>query len=318
MTGVQTCALPIYRMGIAQVPLIPHRPRLRRRSITPLFVNLLHTVPYTFLAPGRVGEDILDAPAVGHLVGAQRERDIDDAGHRLDALGIDLGELLDPGEDVVELAGDRLALAFRQGDAGEPGDMRHGGFIDRHVTLSVPGTRRRKPWRPGASGAKTAGKLSSVMTPRKPVESIRDLAAELRPGRRLLGLDVGKKTIGLALSDIGRMIASPRATIRRRRFRDDLAEMKRLIAEQDVGGLVVGLPVNMDGSEGPRCQSVRQFAANLLAEIDLPLAFWDERLSTVAVERAMIDADLSRRRRDRKSTRLNSSHIPLSRMPSSA
>ncbi len=147
------------------------------------------------------------------------------------------------------------------------------------------------------------------MTPRKPVESIRDLAAELRPGQRLLGLDVGKKTIGLALSDIGRMIASPRATIRRRRFRDDLAEMKRLIAEQDVGGLVVGLPVNMDGSEGPRCQSVRQFAANLLAEIDLPLAFWDERLSTVAVERAMIDADLSRRRRGEIVDKLAAAYI---------
>jgi len=147
------------------------------------------------------------------------------------------------------------------------------------------------------------------MTPRKPVENLRDLAAELRPGQRLLGLDVGKKTIGLALSDLGRMIASPRATIRRRRFRDDLAEMKRVIAEQDVGGLVVGLPVNMDGSEGPRCQSVRQFATNLLAEIDLPLAFWDERLSTVAVERAMIDADLSRRRRGEIVDKLAAAYI---------
>ncbi len=147
------------------------------------------------------------------------------------------------------------------------------------------------------------------MTPRKPVENLRALAAELRPGQRLLGLDVGKKTIGLALSDIGRMIASPRATIRRRRFRDDLAEMKRVIAEQDVGGLVVGLPVNMDGSEGPRCQSVRQFATNLLAEIDLPLAFWDERLSTIAVERAMIDADLSRRRRGEIVDKLAAAYI---------
>ncbi len=147
------------------------------------------------------------------------------------------------------------------------------------------------------------------MTPRKPVESLRDLAAELRPGQRLLGLDVGKKTIGLALSDVGRMIASPHGTIRRRRFRDDLAEMKRVIAAQAVGGLVIGLPVNMDGSEGPRCQSVRQFAANLLAEIDLPLAFWDERLSTVAVERTMIDADLSRRRRGEIVDKLAAAYI---------
>jgi len=147
------------------------------------------------------------------------------------------------------------------------------------------------------------------MTPRKPVDSLRDLAAALRPGERILGLDVGAKTIGLALSDVSWTIASPHATIRRRRFRDDLVALKRVIAAQNVGGLVVGLPVNMNGSEGPRCQSVRQFAANLLAEIDRPLAFWDERLSTLAVERAMLDADLSRRRRGQIVDKLAAAYI---------
>ena len=123
------------------------------------------------------------------------------------------------------------------------------------------------------------------------------LRAALPAGSRLLGLDVGEKTIGLALSDPGLAIASPLLTIRRGKLAADAERLGGVIAERRVGGLVLGLPVNMDGSEGPRCQSVRQFAANLLARHDLPLAFWDERLSTAAVTRAMLDADLSRRRR---------------------
>ena len=124
-----------------------------------------------------------------------------------------------------------------------------------------------------------------------------DLPALLKPRERLLGLDVGTKTIGMALSDTTRLVATPLDTIRRTRFRD---EAKRLLAEIDrhgVGGLVVGLPISLDGSEGPRAQGVRQFAKNLLAHRDLPLAFWDERLSTAAVEREMIAADLTRKRR---------------------
>ncbi|MFQ5783850.1 MAG: Holliday junction resolvase RuvX [Alphaproteobacteria bacterium] len=135
------------------------------------------------------------------------------------------------------------------------------------------------------------------MDRRKPAETIRDLAADLRPGQRLLGLDVGAKTIGLALSDIGRSIATPHSTIRRRRFRDDANLLAAIIAANDVGGLVIGLPINMNGSEGPRCQSVRQFAANLLERLDTAVAFWDERLSTVAVERTLIESDVSRKRR---------------------
>lgn len=125
-----------------------------------------------------------------------------------------------------------------------------------------------------------------------------DLNARLRPGQRLLGLDVGAKTIGLALSDVTRTVATPYETLRRTRFAADAERLRRIIDEHDVGGLVIGLPVSMDGTEGPRCQSVRQFAANLHEVMDVAVAFWDERLSTAAVERMLVrEADLSRRRR---------------------
>ena len=113
-----------------------------------------------------------------------------------------------------------------------------------------------------------------------------------------MGLDVGSKTVGLALADPTWTVASPHMTLRRGRFREDARAMAGMIGEHQVHALVLGLPVSMDGSEGPRCQSVRQFAVNLLGVIDLPLTFWDERWSTVAVERMLVrEADLSRRRR---------------------
>jgi putative Holliday junction resolvase len=124
-----------------------------------------------------------------------------------------------------------------------------------------------------------------------------ELRAVLRPGERLMGLDVGSKTIGLALSDTRLVIASPLETIRRRRFRDDMAALLALADQHGVGGLVVGLPLALSGGETPRTQSVRQFARNVLAVRDLPLAFWDERLSTAAVTREMIAADMTRKRR---------------------
>jgi putative holliday junction resolvase len=125
--------------------------------------------------------------------------------------------------------------------------------------------------------------------------------AELRqaipPGRRLLGLDVGSKTIGTALSDTRLVIASPLETIRRRRFRDDSATLFALIDRHVVGGLVIGLPLSLAGGDSPRTQSVRQFARNVLALRDLPVAFWDERMSTAAVTREMIAHDMTRKRR---------------------
>lgn len=124
-----------------------------------------------------------------------------------------------------------------------------------------------------------------------------ELKQNLGPGQRLLGLDVGSKTLGVAISDRSLTVATPITTLARTRFRDDAERLRRLIAEREVGGLVIGLPVSMDGTEGPRCQSVRRFADNLVEALGVEVAFWDERLSTAAVERTLIEADMSRRRR---------------------
>jgi len=130
-----------------------------------------------------------------------------------------------------------------------------------------------------------------------PICNPSELKKALQSGQRLLGLDVGTKTIGMALSDTTLMIATPLDTIRRTRFREDGARLLAEIDKHGIGGVVVGLPLALDGSDSPRTQGVRQFARNLLALRDLPLALWDERLSTAAVERGMIEADLSRKRR---------------------
>jgi putative Holliday junction resolvase len=123
------------------------------------------------------------------------------------------------------------------------------------------------------------------------------LKAMLPPTGRLMGLDLGTKTIGVALSDTLRMVASPTVTLKRGKLKDDWAALEKLMREQGVVAIVLGLPLNMDGSEGPRVQATRAFARNLLAAADPAILFWDERLSTAAVERGMIEADLSRRRR---------------------
>lgn len=115
--------------------------------------------------------------------------------------------------------------------------------------------------------------------------------------KRLIGLDLGSKTIGLALSDLGRGIASPLETIRRKKFTLDAELLLGICAQQDVGGLVLGIPLNMDGSEGPRAQATRAFARNLSQKTDLPITLWDERLSTAAVTRTLLEADASRARR---------------------
>ena len=127
-------------------------------------------------------------------------------------------------------------------------------------------------------------------------------------GGRLAGLDVGTKTIGLALCDAGWSFASPAETIRRTKFTADLEQLRKFIVAQGVAGLVVGLPLNMDGSDSSRTQSVRAFARNL-GSLDLPILLWDERWSTQAVERAMIDADVSRAKRAEKVDALAAAHI---------
>ena len=139
--------------------------------------------------------------------------------------------------------------------------------------------------------------------------TIEQLSRRLEPGGRLLGLDMGTKTIGLALSDVSCSIATPLATIARAKFSSDLKKLAEVIHENNVSALVIGLPVNMDGSEGPRAQSVRAFARNLGATLPLPVVFWDERLSTVAVERTLIEADASRRRRKQVVDKMAASFI---------
>jgi putative Holliday junction resolvase len=131
-----------------------------------------------------------------------------------------------------------------------------------------------------------------------PVTALTDLPPLLKPGQRLMGLDVGTKTIGVAVSDVMRSLATPVETIKRGKFLPDAQRLFDIVKRYEVGAFIVGLPLALDGSEGPRCQSVRQFAANLLAVQDLPLAFQDERLSTAAVERVLIDdLDMTRQRR---------------------
>ncbi len=135
-----------------------------------------------------------------------------------------------------------------------------------------------------------------------------DFAAALPNGGKLAGLDVGTKTIGIAICDAGWHFAGPLETIRRTKFTQDLASLRRIVDAESIQGLVVGLPLNMDGSDSPRTQSVRAFARNL-APLELPLLLWDERWSTQAVERAMIAADVSRARRAEKVDALAAAHI---------
>ncbi len=123
------------------------------------------------------------------------------------------------------------------------------------------------------------------------------LVEGLAPRERLMGVDLGTKTIGLALSDVEHRIATPLETIRRVKFTPDVERMKALAEKYGVGGFVVGLPVNMDGTEGPRAQATRSFVRNMKPHIDRPVLFWDERLSTAVVTRTLLDADASRAKR---------------------
>jgi putative Holliday junction resolvase len=127
--------------------------------------------------------------------------------------------------------------------------------------------------------------------------SVDAFADALPSGARLIGIDVGSKTLGLALSDTGRKIASALVTLRRRRLAADLRGLLDLAAEHSVGGFVVGLPLNLDGSHGPRAQATRAFVRDLAKLTELPILWWDERLSTAAAERVLLEADASRRRR---------------------
>lgn len=119
----------------------------------------------------------------------------------------------------------------------------------------------------------------------------------LESGQRLFGLDLGSKTIGVAVSDLTRSIATPVDTIRRKKFKEDAIILLDLVQEYEIAGIIIGYPINLDGSTGPRVQATEAFARNLAQVTDLPLAYWDERLSTVAVERTLLAADVSRKKR---------------------
>ena len=132
------------------------------------------------------------------------------------------------------------------------------------------------------------------------IEDATSLPTYLNAGQRLLGLDLGAKTIGLAIADTRHQIATPHDTIKRTKFGADAAQLEAVIDAENIGGLVLGLPLNMDGSAGPRVQATHAFIRNLAAREsfpDLPVLLWDERLSTAAVERTLIDADTSRAKR---------------------
>ena len=130
------------------------------------------------------------------------------------------------------------------------------------------------------------------------IVALSTLKAGLRGETRLLGIDLGAKTIGLALSDVSRMVATPYRTLDRNKFSRNARELETVIDEQDVGGVVLGWPVEMDGGEGSRCRATRRFAENLIVRRDIPIAFWDERLSTAAVERLLVvEVDMTRKRR---------------------
>ena len=129
------------------------------------------------------------------------------------------------------------------------------------------------------------------------VAELAELAEELPETAAIAGLDLGTKTIGVAISDLGRRMASPLKLIERKKFTLDVEALMALLRERQAAAIVIGLPLNMDGSEGPRAQATRAFVRNLLPKIDLPVAFWDERLSTIAVTRTLLEADTSRKRR---------------------
>lgn len=141
------------------------------------------------------------------------------------------------------------------------------------------------------------------------IVDIEALGAALFPGARLLGFDLGEKTIGLALSDTSRSVATPMQTLPRGKFSADAAVVESIILEHGVGGLVVGLPLNMDGSDGPSAQSARAFARNFAARVDIPILLQDERLSTAAVTRTLIDSDASRRRRSQVVDKMAAAYI---------
>jgi putative pre-16S rRNA nuclease len=147
------------------------------------------------------------------------------------------------------------------------------------------------------------------MTEPNATTDLEDFLAAAPKGTRLIGIDLGSKTIGLAMSDASRAIASPMETLKRGKFTADAAALAERAEEHKAGGFVVGLPLKLDGGESPRSQSTRAFAANLARALKMPVLLWDERLSTVAVERLLIEADVSRAKRAERIDKLAATYI---------
>ena len=141
------------------------------------------------------------------------------------------------------------------------------------------------------------------------INSPKEFAALFPLYARVMGLDVGEKTMGVAMSDAMRSIAVPLETIERKKFAQDMKHLKEIIQKYAVEGILIGYPINMDGSLGPRAQSMRTFVSNLEKHFNLPMILWDERMSTMAVERAMLEADLSRARRAQLVDKLAASYM---------
>jgi putative holliday junction resolvase len=154
--------------------------------------------------------------------------------------------------------------------------------------------------------------MTSDKQPPNPVftcATMSELVGQLASGQRLMGLDVGEKTIGMAVSDALLSIATPTDTIRRSKFTKDLEALEKMVKDRNIGGFVIGYPINMNGTEGPRCQSIRQFARNLHQKLGLPYYLWDERMSSQVVERMMTQGGLSRSRRAELVDKLAASYI---------
>jgi putative Holliday junction resolvase len=132
---------------------------------------------------------------------------------------------------------------------------------------------------------------------------------QLLPHKRLLGLDVGEKTIGLAMCDAGWSVASPLETLKKGKMNEDMEALDQAIRQHLIGGLVIGFPLNMDGTIGPRAQSVKQFARNVDKALSIPMLMWDERFSTQAVNKAMLEGDLSRQKRSERVDKLAAAYI---------
>jgi putative holliday junction resolvase len=242
--------------------------------------------------------------AIVNDVFAHAQRCVVDAGQGFDIISFNFVELGDPFQDLVKLTRHLLLFLLRYFDAGEVGDFGDSCVVYGHLVprlLVVSGREKARNASHQSLATSHISKLSSGM----PVCNLSDLQGLLKPSQCLLGLDPGSVVIGVAICDPGLSVASPLSAITRSKFAADAEVLVKIIKERNVGGLIVGLPKNMDGSEGPSAQSARAFARNLvergnLPDSNIPVVFWDERLSTAAVERSMIEHDVSRAKRDSK------------------